>query len=355
MNSREWLTDFVAERGLDEPDGRPMYAYRCTPPEFAELAERLTEAGRTRSALSPWDVRAFVLFASEWWQRRYDGRSWSWEPLLSTVDWDDVHYPDLYEPVGRAWRWWRVDLVRLSGSTRYLGTFACQGGLPLALVGESSRVTAYLRAVLRHVARYRKFVNDSVVLAQDQQRLLRPPTLRRDYVFRLAADLVDSVLALREYLDAVDDPLAALDAQYPEWRKMMPLDLDSATARQLLVGLFREARAGTQAGVDFAVERFLVHTEAGWRLGARLRLPRSVDREDMQRYLGIADTELPPRMHVRVAGEDARVVGLYGAGRQGRALPLDVGGQQPGAPFFGTPPPFGSCGWSSWHRTSLET
>ena len=308
---REWLVSFMGERKLETPDGRPLYAYRCTQSEFVEAAERLSAAGQ-EGRLGAWEIRAFVLFAAEWWQRRYNGGPWSWEPILRHVGWDDVHYPDLYDPVQRALRWWRVELVRLGLTTRYLGTFACQGGLPLSLVGESSRVRAYLRGVLRHVARYRQFVDDSIELARDQQHLLRPPTLRREYVFRLAADLVDAVLDLRDAVEG-EDILASLDVQRPGWRMSMPLDLDTETARDLLVGLLREAKAGSQGGSGFGVERFLVRTTLGWRISARIRMPRTLTREELGLHLGVSEATLPPRIHVRVAGSEARVVGLYGA------------------------------------------
>lgn len=312
---RNWLLSFVGERELETPDGRPLYAYRCTQSEFVEVAERLSAAGRD-GQLGEWEIRAFVLYAAEWWQRRYDGGPWSWEPILRHVGWDDVPYPELYEPVQRALGWWRVELVRLGVTTRYLGTFACQGGLPMSLVGESSRVRAYLRGVLRHVARYRQFVDDSIELARDQQHLLRPPTVRREYVFRLAADLVDTILDLREAAEG-EDVLASLDAQRPGWRMAMPLDLDNETARDLLAGLLREAKTGSPAGSGFGVERFLVRTTLGWRIGARVRMPRTVAREELGLHLNASESTLPPRMHVRVAGLEARVVGLYGAGGDG--------------------------------------
>ena len=257
-----------------------------------------------------------MLFASEWWQRRYDGGPWAWEPVLEHVGWDGVHYPDLYGPIRDALNWWQVELVRLETMTRYLGTFACQGGLPLALVGESSRVTLYLRAVLRHVGRYRQFVEDTIELARDQQHLLRPPTLRREYVFRLAADLVDAVLDLREDVQE-QDVLETLDERRPGWREKMPLDLDSERARDLLVGLLQDAKTGGSTGTNFSVERFLIRTGAGWRLGARFHLPRSLSREGMALHLRVADSALPMRMHVRTTGRSSRVVGLYAAGTAG--------------------------------------
>ncbi|MYF30294.1 MAG: hypothetical protein F4169_15860 [Gammaproteobacteria bacterium] len=327
----EWLTGFIADRELDEPDGRPLYAYRCTLREFAQLTDRLADAGR-KDGLGPWEIRAFVLYASQWWQRRYSGGPWSWDPVLRDVGWHHIYFPDLYPPVRDAFQWWRLDLVRLSGTTRYLGTFAVQGGLPLLLVGEAGPVTAYLRAVVRHVARYRRFVDDPVELARDQQHLLRQRTLRREYVFRLAADLVDAVLDLREYVGQSEDLLAELDVRRPAWRESMPMDLDSQTARQLLEGLLREAKAGGSSGSDFGVKRFLVPTEAGWRLAARLQMPRSVERGELGGHLHVQETDLPPRMHVRTPGEGGRVVGLYGA--SGEHFHLMSGENNPSAAFW---------------------
>ena len=312
MRTSEWLRTFLSRRDLKEPDGRPLYAYRCTQSEFEEISERLG-AGRFEAPQTVWDTRTFVLYAAEWWQRCYDGGPWAWEPLLRYIGWSQVHFPDLYQPVRNAFAWWGVELVRLNSSTRYLGTFACQGGLPLSLVGESSRVTAYLRAVLRHVARYRQFVDDSIDLARDQQHLLRPPTLRREYVFRLAADLVDVVIDLQDDVDG-EDVLEQLDARRPGWRESMPLDLDSERARNLLAGLLKDAKTGAKTASGFAIERFLQRTGVGWRLGARVRMPRSVTSEELALYLGVPESTLPPRMHVRLGGEGARVVGLYGAG-----------------------------------------
>ena len=216
------------------------------------LAEALSRNPPQGGSGSNMPIRAFVLYAAEWWQREYDRGRWAWEPLLESIGWGGVHYPDLYEPVRRAWGWWKVGLVRLPTSIRYLGTFACQGGLPLALVGRGhNSVTRYLRAVLKDTAAYRRFVEDPIDLARDQQLLLRPPTLRRDYVFRLAADLIETVLDLQG--DAQDeDPISALDQTRPDWRRTMPLDLEDERARDLLTGLLREAgRDRTSPADDF--------------------------------------------------------------------------------------------------------
>ena len=322
-----WLKTFLACRELRSPDGRALYAYRCTGEEFSSLADALSRNPLYGGSASDMSIRAFVLYAAEWWQREYDGSQWAWEPLLESIGWGKVHYPDLYEPVRKAWGWWKVDLVRLPTSIRYLGTFACQGGLPMALVGDGHHsVTRYLRAVLKHTAAYRQFVEDPIELARDQQRLLRPPTLCRDYVFRLTADLIEAVLDLQG--DAQDeDPISALDQTRPDWRREMPLDLEDGRARELLIGLLREAgRDRTSPTDDFRVERFLRRTGIGWRVGARVRLPASISTDALKRHLGVPTDELPSRLQVYTGGKNTRVVGLYAAQSENFLLARDARG-----------------------------
>ena len=75
-----WVAEFFNQRELNGPDGRVLYAYRCTTDEFNSLAEALSN-GTLGGA--PTASRAFVLYAAEWWQRKYDGaiglgnRCWS--------------------------------------------------------------------------------------------------------------------------------------------------------------------------------------------------------------------------------------------------------------------------------------
>ena len=253
----------------------------------------------------------FVLYAAEWWQRHYDGGTWAWEPLLAGLKWHFVDYPDLYEPVKAACRWWGVEMVRVPSSTRYLTTFACQGGLPLGLVGSGENsVTQFLRATLRDTAKYRLFTDDPVELAERQQHLLRPETLRRDYVFQLAAALAEAVLNLK--VGDGDDPLEGLNERQPDWQRTMPIDLEDERARQLLIGLVREAALHkARAVTHFGVERFLRRTEFGWRLGARVELPRNIPPEALADELNVATETLPRVMSVRVGSGRTHPCGVF--------------------------------------------
>ena len=304
-----WLTtEFLNSRDLSAPDGRALYAYRCTQDEFALLGELL----KGTSDHPEGAMRMFALYAAEWWQRSSSGH-WAWEPLLETIGWQRHRYPDLYEPLRGAWRWWQIDLVRMNSANRYLGTIACQGGLPLALLGDTnSAVTRYLRALMKHYIAYRRFVDDPIDLAREKQNLLKPPTLRRDYVLRLAVQLVESVVHLPDEITNAADPLSALDAHDREWRERMPLDLSNLRARTLVEGLVRDAASQpTDTVADFEVERTLRRTDAGWHLCAELHLPGSVPSDAFARRIGASLAQLPLRFEVRVVGTQTLNAGRY--------------------------------------------
>ena len=308
--TRGWVDGLLERRGLAHPDGRPLYAYRMTAEEFESLGDALSNSRSSMGVATTPIMRGFVLYAAEWWQRHYDGGTWAWEPLLGALRWDSVHYPDLYGPVKVACHWWRVKMVYTPSSTRYLTTFACQGGLPLGLVGNGENsVTQFLRATLRDTAKYRLFTDNPVELAERQQYLLRPETLRRDYVFQLAADLAAAVINLE--IGDEDDPLEGLNVRQPDWQRTMPIDLEDERARQLLVGLVREAALHkARSVIHFGVERFLRRTEFGWRLGARIELPRNIPPEALADELNVETETLPRVMSVRVGSGGTRPCGV---------------------------------------------
>ena len=308
---RGWVDGLLERRGLIDPDGRPLYAYRMTAEEFESLGDALSNSKSSMGVATMPIMLGFVLYAAEWWQRHYDGGTWAWEPLLAALRWNSVHYPDLYGPVRTACHWWQVKMVYTASSTRYLTTFACQGGLPLGLVGSGENsVTQFLRATLRDTAKYRLFTDDPVELAQRQQHLLRPETLRRDYVFQLAADLAAAVLNLE--IGDEDDPLKGLNERQPDWQRTMPIDLEDERARQLLVGLVREAALHRARSVThFGVERFLRRTEFGWRLGARVELPRNIPPDALADELNVETETLPRVMSVRIGSGRTRQCGVF--------------------------------------------
>ena len=116
VTSNAWLSSLLGPVGLSVPDGRPLYAYRCSTERFEEARDVLAgwSPQRDRDA----GGRVFAVYAAEWWRRHYDGGPWAWQPLLDSIR-CGAAFPELYEPLRNAWRWWGVRPVVLGASVRY--------------------------------------------------------------------------------------------------------------------------------------------------------------------------------------------------------------------------------------------
>ena len=300
VTPRAWLSSLLGSVGLSVPDKRPLYAYRCSTERFEEARDVLVGWNPQRDPGA--GGRVFAVYAAEWWRRHYNGGPWAWQPLLDSIR-CEAPFPELYEPLRNAWRWWGVRPVVLGASVRYLGTCACQGGLPLHFVSSPhSNVRRFLRALLREYRIFRGVVDDGYTLAEPLRSHL-PRSLRQEPVYRLCAEVMDQIWELRGFGSEQDDPVVILDRQTPEWRSRMPIDLGDAQARELIDSLLRDAAtaASTTAG-EFRVLRYITDTAAGPRFVVEPRVPQRMPAAGVAQLVGIGRGDLPGRFQLRVDG-----------------------------------------------------
>lgn len=91
----QWKRSFLDRRELNYPTGRPLYTYRVTTEEFNDLEAILHQGISTYLKIATLgDVvrqldffpALFVLYAAEWWRRRYDGTGFTWDPMLAPTE-----------------------------------------------------------------------------------------------------------------------------------------------------------------------------------------------------------------------------------------------------------------------------
>lgn len=131
----EWHSQLLLLRGLEQPDGRPLYQYRINDDEFEALENLLKSAlargfGIAITAGITGFALLFVLYGAEWWRRRYDGSGFSWDPILNDIGADPQAWPpqERSECVRRGLQAWQLQ-IKQSGGLRFLGTVAVQGSL----------------------------------------------------------------------------------------------------------------------------------------------------------------------------------------------------------------------------------
>jgi len=82
-----------------EPDGRPLYAYKCRDEEYERLKEMVCE-----QMAAEWSGRrqlhfaaTFCFYAAETFRRRHEGGPWAWETVFAEIGHTTPAYPRIYE------------------------------------------------------------------------------------------------------------------------------------------------------------------------------------------------------------------------------------------------------------------
>ena len=233
---------------------------------------------------------AFCLWASEWWHQNYEAGAWKWMPLLTALGIPELapsggRYGDLQDLVTRGLRGWGRTVYRVGPSKGYLATLACEGGLPLRLIlREGTRLRHYLKGVLEEF----KHFGATEIPARDLAERLRdrlPTAWRRDAVYELSGELIESVWLLQHEVGETDTPVQDLDRKLPGWRDELPVRISDQVARTLLndllieaVQVARRARINVRWNVDLAPV-----ANGDWEVRGAFHIPVTMSEESFSR------------------------------------------------------------------------
>lgn len=317
---KQWLERFLSERRsrsedgpLKEPDGRPLYGYRCSERDYGALKNLLkivaVRCGHPEQWID-WECAAFCLFAAEWWRREHIGGRWKWGRLLDAVGLRKHLPPALRaRTVDRGLAYWRLQLLEGgAGQNLYMFSLAAQAGLPLQLVRlEHARLRTLFQRMFRELSIYGP-VLDPFDLAREFDHLL-PTSLCQPEVLRAAGSLALHIWKLQAEVAESATPLVTLDRRRPGWRDDLPLDLDDVVARDLLSGLVDDAaQARRRSAARPTVRTALVqasHDEGAWVLVRRFSAAPTIPRLDLARLLGCSEDELSSRLRLSLQAGDA--------------------------------------------------
>ena len=242
--------------GLRPESGRPFFAYRVTEAERDGLAQGLRHAF-LRGDHDGVVASAFVLFGASDFCANHRYGTWSWDHIFESTGWSDGAGVRLYDLVVQGLRRFKRPLQSTDYRFAYLGTLACEGGLPLAMLRgrQAGSLKRYFRQLLAVSERYELAAPAILELASELQTIL-PQSLRNLVVQRMAADLVSAVATLRAEAAAAnvepgDLDVSWLDSHHPEWRLELPLRVDADVADALLRGLLRQSRWDKGASQTF--------------------------------------------------------------------------------------------------------
>lgn len=304
---KEWVFALLGNRDCSRPDGRWLYKYRLLSSEYQSLKDCLLKATRTTSASflagrNRYFSALFVLYASEWWRREYDGGPWKWGPILASLqlEQNELSSNERSGVVLEGFAFWGLRPV--SEGKRFFGTVVAHGGLPLKLIGlGGSRLATVMGTVLNQAARY-GWNEDQVVDAVADHAPSMPESLRHDEVYRLLASMVLTTLNLKmqHQLGGVLNPIERLDKEDPHWREDYPLQIDDSAAMQLLTSMVKQAsQTSTEllgAAAAFQVERILsCSAEGEWRIQSQIVHPPTAPADALAQQFGLGKGLAIPR------------------------------------------------------------
>jgi hypothetical protein len=278
--SRHCVQEVLSARGLQRPDGRSLYRYRLSLVEWEGIREYLTAQAR-RGALDRADERdagLFALYAAEWFRREFEGGSYRWDELLTSIG--GLSQETTADLARRGLKWWSRKAYQTEHGEQRLMSLALEGGFPTRLL--ESRERGWLSGALRRlIARASVLADQSidaiVEVVRDDATI--PSTFRKEEFFLLLAELAASIVLLRHEAGAeataAGIPTSAwLDARKEGWRNELPISLEGAGASKLIDELISQSleRLG---GAGARCWRLLRQDRGGWSPALRM----SVDGE----------------------------------------------------------------------------
>lgn len=276
-----WLMNFLFAhaRPATRPDARPLYGYKTTDRNYSELRDLIRQAilDYERNKAPPELPKLFCLYAAETFRREHIDGAWTWQTVFAPLALNVPENSVTASWVERGLQYWQRPLLSNRCGNLYLVTIACEGGLPLRLLArEQTHLTSYFRIVIDQY--YRTAGNKQTAMSIAQQHAHRlPKTLQQETVFQLTGQLIVQISALQPHVGQAPDPIAALNRNYPNWERNLPLRLDDNNAAALLRLLVtRSSELANEREARLYWQGQLLRNGTQWQVVKQLHLPELV-------------------------------------------------------------------------------
>ncbi|GKW53403.1 hypothetical protein NCCP2140_24560 [Pseudoalteromonas sp. NCCP-2140] len=289
---QKFFEAFLVSRKLEFSDGRPLFAYQVGQNEYSQLANCLSMSAafgiqNIDGRLPRWDA-LFVLYASEWWRRNYQGGVWSWESIIKSLELsaDEFNHSTIRHIVSKGLKKWKRELLENAQGKQYLGTVIFEGGIPLGLLKQNTGFDRYLRGVLKDSIQYSEAGYTPTHFAEKRKDMLATAFHKNEFL-SLVGEVIQMVLRLRETYDlaAKKDPVEHLNTQLPTWRTHFPISLEGDEGNALISSLIvHSSRVKKKSDVPIYLCRRLQNNNNLYSIVNVINLPRLVSETDLKDF-----------------------------------------------------------------------
>ncbi|MEP1306532.1 MAG: STY4851/ECs_5259 family protein [Balneola sp.] len=301
----EWRQIFFSDRGITKPTGENLYSYKLSKTEFQSLEGsyslwiKIETQIRSVSNLvnEPLFNQLFVLYASEWWRRKYDGGPWSWEPILDElgIDPNDWSAPKRSECVEKGFKAWGLGLKNKTGK-RFLGSVAIQGGLPMNLMAENhGSVSRVLHRVVDLIPG--TTIDPDLVFSWIKNlSYYLPKTYQKEEIYELLTEVIMVISSIKQEAGS-DNPSKILNewqSNSDKWKNRFPILVSDDKTYKIIENLVKKvAESKCKVTSSFiTLERHLdFHGEEDDRFNIKIQFNDSVTEESLNKSFNISEDE----------------------------------------------------------------
>lgn len=242
-NSATFLSFFLDNRKLLQPDSKPLFSYQTSEIEYIRLKTLLRHRYPTSSTFDSSNWCASVcLFGAEWYRREYV-TGWSWAGIFEQLGYE-LDANQRSKVIIKGLTFWRRPINKHSEKRNdYLGSIYAEGGLPFALLAsEGSRFQSLFKRLLNEFDRAKSFGQSPLPFIEQQLTKL-PDAFQAQSTVTLLHDMVSNLYGLIDTyeLDKQSNPAKHLDNLLPKWRNSFPIPLDTKVGDDFLSVLLSSA------------------------------------------------------------------------------------------------------------------
>lgn len=293
----KWYATFLESRGLNEPNGNPLWSYRVSNEEFTELEHEIMPQvfqGKTETGTQN---KLFLLYAAESWKRRYEGGHWTWDIVFGELGYGGKDHANnqayARDRIKGGYRGWKLGTF-VAGAKGYIGAVYVQAGIPEKILeaGHSYHLEQFLIDCLERARQLGSRDDIETIVGRKKETL--PESIRHDQFADLIKVLIESIYDLIEDfgLTSADEPVSWLDSQAPEWRDRLPISVSSDAINDFLSRIVKKG-ASFVPDREFIFERmYLRQGHPNWDVYSSIDITKVANKNRMAKWLGCELDEL---------------------------------------------------------------
>jgi hypothetical protein len=242
----QWLSQFLKNRGLVHPTGKPLYEYQATEADYLSLRDIVIRHKNSNlhgyKSLS-W-AASFCLFSSIWYQRHYESNDgWSWQGIWTELD-EELTPTQIENTVIKGIEsYWLRPIKTYTVRRNFLGTLFSEGGLPFKLLSENdNNFGLALKRILKNVTIAKLLGEPTEKLVAINVQTL-PQAFNEQESIQLITLMTEKLINLVDLfaLENKSNPADYLDNVSPKWREDFPIPLDNTIGTSIVNSWLQQA------------------------------------------------------------------------------------------------------------------